>query len=75
MVFFLSVSQSLHIAMSSHSATDPDVFADIFTVSTLDNREGYISQAEAMKWAFKIIRGAAKETGTSFEGELYKVIP
>ena len=61
--------------MSSHSATDPDVFADIFTVSTLDNREGYISQPEAMKWAFKIIRGATKEAGTSFEGELHKVIP
>ena len=61
--------------MHSHSATDPDVFADIFTVSTLDNREGYISQPEAMKWAFKIIRGATKEAQTSFEGELHKVIP
>ena len=61
--------------MSSHSATDPDVFADIFTVSTLDNREGYISQPEAMKWAFKIIRGATKEAQTRFEGELHKVIP
>ena len=61
--------------MHSHSATDPDVFADIFTVSTLDNREGYISQPEARKWATKIIGGATKEAGTSFEGELFKVIP
>ena len=61
--------------MSSHSATDPDVFADIFTVSTLDNREEYITQPEARKWATKIIRGATKEAGSSFEGELFKVIP
>ena len=61
--------------MHSYSATDPDVNSDIFTVTTLDNREGYISQPEAFKWAFKIIRAATKEAETSFEGELYKVIP
>ena len=61
--------------MHSHSATDPDAFADIFIVSKLDHREGYISQPEATKWAIKIIRDATKEAGTSFEGELFKVIP
>ena len=61
--------------MHSYSATDPDVNSDIFTVTTLDNREGYISQPEAFKWAFNIIREATKEAETSFEGELYKVIP
>ena len=61
--------------MHSYSATDPDVISDIFTVTTLDNREGYISQPAAFKWAFKIIREATKEAETSFEGELYKVIP
>ena len=61
--------------MSSHSVTDPDFFADIFIVSTLDNREEYITQPEARKWATKIIRGATKEAGSSFEGELFKVIP
>ena len=61
--------------MHSYSATDPDVISDIFTVTTLDNREGYITTAEAFKWAFKIIREATKEAETSFEGELHKVIP
>jgi hypothetical protein len=61
--------------MHSYAATDPDVNSDIFTVTTLDNREGYISQPEAFKWAFKILRAATKEADTSFEGELYKVIP
>ena len=61
--------------MHSYSATDPDVISDIFTVTPLNSREGYITIAEAFKWAFKIIREATKEAETSFEGELYKVIP
>ena len=71
----MSVPQSLHIAMDSYSATDPDVNCCITTVTVLNYREDYISRQEAFKWAFNIIRTATKEAHTSFEGELHKGIP
>ena len=62
--------------MHSSSAADPDVNSDTFTVTVLDhNSKGYITQSLAFKWAITIIRTATKEAETSFEGELYKVIP
>ena len=72
----MPIFQSLHIAMHSSSAADVDVHSDIFTVTVLDhNSKGYITQPLAFKWAITIIRTATKEADTSFEGELYKVIP
>jgi hypothetical protein len=61
--------------MDSYSATEPDVDSCIFTVTVMDYCEGYITKPAAFTWAFKIIRTATKEAQTSFEGELYKVIP
>ena len=72
---FVSVPQSLHIAMDSYSATDPDANCCIMIVTVLNYREDYISRSDAFKWATKIIRTATKEADTSFEGELHKVIP
>ena len=64
----MSVPQSLQIEMDSLDSC-------IFTVTVMDYCEGYITKPAAFTWAFKIIRTATKEAQTSFEGELYKVIP
>ena len=72
--YFVSVPESLHIAMDSYSATDPDANCCIMTVTVLNYREDYISRSDAFKWATKIIRTATKEAETSFEGELHKAI-
>ena len=73
--YFVSVPQSLYIAMDSHSATDPDENGCIMIVTVLNYREDYISRTDAFKWAIGVIRTATKEADTSFEGELHKVIP
>ena len=73
--YFVTVPQSLYIAMDSYSATEPDDNCCSMTVTVLNYREDYISRPDAFKWATKIIRTATKEADTSFEGELHKVIP
>ena len=70
--YFVSVPQSLHIAMDSHSATDPDENCCIMIVTVLNYREGYISRTDASKWAIGIIRTATKDADTILKDNVIK---
>ena len=61
--------------MDCRAPTDRDENSCTLMVTVMNYCDEYISNKEALKWAFGIIRKATKDAHTIFEGDLQKVIP